>query len=124
MTIIYPIDFYLKTSDTQKYISLNREQKQFNLVSLRTKRPGQETGLEKKEGPKGQMISKRLLVSSDSSKKRTNEFGFFCLTVLKTNLFVRFLEESENTKKSFRNYLTFTYQNHCSFKLFLCKTGL
>ena len=72
----FPIDFYLKTSDTQKYISLNREQKQFNLVSLRTKRPGQETGLEKKEGPKGQIISKRLLVSSDSSKKRTNEFGF------------------------------------------------
>ena len=29
---------------------------------------------------------------------------FFCLTVLKTNLFVRFLEESEDTKKSFRNY--------------------
>jgi hypothetical protein len=48
---------------------------------------------------KGQIISKRLLVSSDSSKKR--------LTVLKTNLFVRFLEESEDTKKSFRNYLTF-----------------
>ena len=27
--------------------------------------------------------------------------------VLKTNLFVRFLEESEDTKKSFRSYLTF-----------------
>ena len=26
---------------------------------------------------KGQTILKRLLVSSDSSKKRTNEFGFF-----------------------------------------------
>ena len=39
---------------------------------------------------KGQMISKRFLVASDSSKKRTNEFGFFGLTVLKTNLFVRF----------------------------------
>ena len=25
---------------------------------------------------KGQIISKRLLVSSDSSKKRTNKFGF------------------------------------------------
>ena len=49
---------------------------------------------------KGQIISKRLLVSS----------FFFCLTVLKTNLFVRFLEESEDTKKSFRNYLTFRYQ--------------
>ena len=57
---------------------------------------------------KGQIISKLLLVSSDSSKKQTNEFVFFCLTVLKTNLFVRFLEESEDTKKPFRNYLTFS----------------
>ena len=57
---------------------------------------------------KGQIISKRLLVSLDSSKKRTNErIRFYCLTVLKTNLFVRFLEESEDTKKLFRNYLTF-----------------
>ena len=31
---------------------------------------------------KGQIISKQLLVSSDSSKKRTNTFVFFCLTVL------------------------------------------
>jgi hypothetical protein len=30
------------------------------------------------------------------------------LTVLKTNLFVCFLEESEDTKKSFRNYLIFS----------------
>ena len=30
--IYFPIDFYLKTSDTQKYFSLNRQQKQFNLV--------------------------------------------------------------------------------------------
>ena len=50
---------------------------------------------------KGQVISKQLLISSDSSKKRTNKLVFFCLTVLKTNLFVRFLEESEGTKKSF-----------------------
>ena len=41
--------------------------------------------------------------------QKTNEqIRFFCLTVLKTNLFVCFLEESEDTKKSFRNYLTFT----------------
>ena len=57
---------------------------------------------------KGQIISKRLLVSSDSSRKQTNKFGFFFLTVLKTNLFVRFLEEFEDTKKSFWNYLTFS----------------
>ena len=56
---------------------------------------------------KGQIISKQLLASSDSSKQRTNEFMFFCLTVLKTNLFVCFLEESEDAKKFFRNYLTF-----------------
>ena len=57
---------------------------------------------------KGQIISKQLLVSSDSSKKGTNQFGFFWLTVLKTNLFIRFLEKSENNKKSFWNYLTFS----------------
>ena len=32
----------------------------------------------------------------------------FCLAVLKPNLFVHFLEESEETKKSFQNYLTFS----------------
>ena len=31
---------------------------------------------------------------------------FLCLTVLKTNSSVRFLEESEDTKKFFRNYLS------------------
>ena len=37
------------------------------------------------------------------------QIRFFGLTVLKTNLylFIRFLEESEDAKKSFRNYLTF-----------------
>ena len=41
--------------------------------------------------------------------QKTNERNrFFCLTVLKMNLFIRFLEESEDTKKSFRSYLTFT----------------
>ena len=46
---------------------------------------------------KGQMISKGLLVSSNSLKKRTNEFVF----TTTTNLFVRFLGEFEDTKKSF-----------------------
>ena len=45
--------------------------------------------------PKGQIILKQILVSLDSSKKRKNIF--FCLTVLKT-----FLEESEDTKSSFK----------------------
>ena len=37
---------------------------------------------------KGQIISKRLLVSSDSSKKQTKEFGFFLPNSTK-NEFVR-----------------------------------
>ena len=53
---------------------------------------------------KGQIISKGLLVSSNSPKKRTNEF----IITTKTNQSVRYLGEFEDTKKSFRNYLTFT----------------
>ena len=39
----------------------------------------------------------------NSSKKRTNEFVFTTMQ----RVFVRFLEEIEDTKKTFRNYLTF-----------------
>ena len=46
---------------------------------------------------KGQIISKGLLVSSNSPKKRTNEF----VVVVKTNSFVRFLGEFEDTKSPF-----------------------
>ena len=56
---------------------------------------------------KGQIISKGLLVSSNSPKKRTNEFVF----TTTTNSFVRFLGEFEDTKKTFRNYLTFSPAN-------------
>ena len=52
---------------------------------------------------KGQIISKELLASSNSPKKRTNEFVF----TTTTNLFAHFLGEFEDTKESFRNYLTF-----------------
>ena len=55
---------------------------------------------------KGQIISKGLLVSSNSPKKQTNEFVF----TTTTNSFVRFLGKFEDTKKSFRNYLTFKGQ--------------
>ena len=48
---------------------------------------------------KGQKISKQLLVSSDSSKKRTDELVF---TTMRRD-FVCFLEEIEFTKKTFRN---------------------
>ena len=54
---------------------------------------------------KGQIISKGLLVSSNSPKKQTNKFVF----ITTTNSFVCFLGEFEDTKKSFRNCLTFTY---------------
>ena len=46
---------------------------------------------------KGQMISKGLLVSSNSLKKRTNEFVF----TTSMNLFVCFFGEFEDTNKSF-----------------------
>ena len=35
-------------------------------------------------------------------KKMNERIWVFCLTVLKTNLFIRFLEESEDPEKSFR----------------------
>ena len=47
----------------------------------------------------GQIILKANCQAVNSSKKRTNEFVF-------TNMrraFIRFLEEIEDTKKSFRN---------------------
>ena len=40
----------------------------------------------------------------DSSKKQTNEFVFTSMR----RVFVRFLEEIEDSKKAFRNYLTFS----------------
>ena len=45
---------------------------------------------------KGQLISKANCEAMNASKKRTNEFVFSCV-------FVRFLEEIEDTKKVFRN---------------------
>ena len=52
---------------------------------------------------KGQLISKANCQAMNSSKKRTNEFD---LTTMQC-VFVRFLEENEDTKKTFRNQLTF-----------------
>ena len=53
------------------------------------------------------------MVSSNSPKKRRNEFVF----TTTTNLFICFLGEFEDTKKSFRNYLTFNYNRSCKFVL-------
>ena len=56
----------------------------------------------------GQIISKGLLVSSNSPKnEQTN--SFFTTTM---NSFVSFLGEFEDTKKTFQNYLTFLHFNN------------
>ena len=60
---------------------------------------------------KGQVISKRFFLAEDSPKKRTNEFVF----TTTMNSFVRFLGEFEDTKMTFRNYLTFA---HCYYRIF------
>ena len=53
---------------------------------------------------KGQLISKANCKAINSFKKETNEFIFTTMRCV----FVRFWEEIEETKKTFRNYLTFT----------------
>ena len=63
---------------------------------------------------KGQLISKANRQAVNSSKTRTNEFVFTTMR----RVFVRFLEEIEDSKKSFRNYLTFS-MNY--FKVQLCQ---
>ena len=53
---------------------------------------------------KGHLISKANCQAVNSSKKETNLFVFTTMR----RVLVRFLEEIEDTKKTFRNYLTFT----------------
>ena len=53
---------------------------------------------------KDQLISKANCQAKDSSKKWTNEFVFTSMR----RVFVRFLEESLASDKTFRDYLTFT----------------
>ena len=52
---------------------------------------------------KGQIILKENCHSLNSSKKQTNEFVFTSMQ----RVFVCFLEEIEDSKKTFGNYLTF-----------------
>ena len=60
------------------------------------------------QASKGQLISKGVLISSIFSKKRMKEFDFTTM-IPQIDLFsFVFLEEIEDTKKPFRNYLTFT----------------
>ena len=58
---------------------------------------------------KGQLISKANCQAVNSSKKQTNEFIFTSMQCV----FVRFLEEIEDSKKTFRNYLTFSSSLGC-----------
>jgi hypothetical protein len=53
---------------------------------------------------KGQLISKANCQAMNSSKKQTNEFVFTTIR----RVIVRFLEDIDNTKKNYRNYLTFS----------------
>ena len=52
---------------------------------------------------KGQLISKANCPAVNSSKKQTNEF----LIISMRHVFVHFLDELEDSKKAFQNYLTF-----------------
>ena len=52
---------------------------------------------------KGQLISKANCPAVNSSKKQTNEFVFTTIR----HVLVLFLEEIEDTKKTFQNYLAF-----------------
>ena len=53
--------------------------------------------------PPSQLILKANCQAVNSSKKQTNEFVFTTMR----HVFVCFLAEIEETKKTFRNYLTF-----------------
>ena len=59
---------------------------------------------------KDQLISKTNCQAVNSSIIRTNDFVFTCFLCI----FVRFLEEIEDTKKTFRNYLTFILASRLS----------
>ena len=61
----------------------------------------------KSRNSKGQLISKTNCQTEDSPKKRKNEFVFTSMR----HVFVRFLGESSARKKTFRDYLTFSYSN-------------
>ena len=53
----------------------------------------------------GQLISKANCQALNSLKKRTNEFGFTSMR----RVLVCILEEIKNSKKAFRNYMTFSF---------------
>ena len=79
----------------------------FKILSVITKKPF--TGHEKLvKDFKGQLISKTNCQAVSSSKIRTNEFVFTSMR----RVFVPFLEEIEDSKKAFRNDLTFNFNQN------------
>ena len=64
---------------------------------------------------KGQFISKSNCQAVNSSKNRRNEF---VITSMR-RVFVRFLEEIKESKKAFRNYLTFKNHRHTPTNAFI-----
>ena len=57
---------------------------------------------------KGQIISKWFFGVFNFLLKTNKNKSIWGIIVVKSNSFVRFLEEMEDTKKPFRNYLTFS----------------
>ena len=75
---------HAKTSSTNKIISRAARAKNLQRINMPCK---------------GQLISKANYQSENSSKNQTNEFVFTTMR----RVFVRFLEEIEDTKKTFQN---------------------
>ena len=63
---------------------------------------------------KGQLFLKANCQAVNSSKKRTNEFVFTTMR----RVFIRFLEEIKDSKKAFRDYLTFSAMQNCTASTF------
>ena len=57
----------------------------------------------------GQIISKCFFGVFGFFQKKNEKKSTSGIIVVKSNSFVRFLEEIEDTKKTFRNYLTFNF---------------
>ena len=65
-------------------------------------------GIYIKFGTKGQIISKGFFGVFDFLQKTNEGIRLYYYDTSSRLVFVRFLEETEDTKKPFRNYLTFT----------------
>ena len=66
-----------------------------------------------------QLISKANCQAVNSSKKQTNEFIFTSMQ----RVFVHILEEIEDSKKTFRNHLTFRGYTSVFHKIYLLYNG-